>query len=153
VSVAVTAGNSCDWTATESASWINITGGSSGTGNGTVTFSVSANTGSSRSGTLTIAGKTFTVTQAALVCVYTISPNNADFKEGGGNGTVAVTTLPSCSWTASEDVSWISITSGASGTGNGTVRYSVSPNDGKGSKDRKGTMTIAGHTFTVDQKH
>jgi hypothetical protein len=44
---------------------VTITGGASGTGNGTVSYSVATNTGaSSRSGTLTIAGQTFTVTQS-----------------------------------------------------------------------------------------
>jgi hypothetical protein len=44
-----------------------VTAGASGTGNGTVSFTVAANTGAARSGTLTIGGQTFTVTQAAPV--------------------------------------------------------------------------------------
>ncbi|MBL8216283.1 MAG: pre-peptidase C-terminal domain-containing protein [Bryobacterales bacterium] len=64
--VSVTASaNTCAWTASTSASFVSITGGISGTGNGTVTFTVSANTApTARSGTLTIAGRTFTVSQA-----------------------------------------------------------------------------------------
>jgi len=47
------------------ATFITVTSGSSGSGNGTVGYSVAANAGStSRSGTITIAGQTFTVTQA-----------------------------------------------------------------------------------------
>jgi Zn-dependent metalloprotease len=64
-SVSVTAGAGCNWTAASNATFITITAGSSGSGNGTVSYSVSANTSSSsRTGTLTIAGQTFTVTQA-----------------------------------------------------------------------------------------
>ena len=64
-SVAVTAGAGCAWTAVSNATFITITSGSSGSGNGTVNYSVAANTGSSsRNGTMTIAGVTFTVTQA-----------------------------------------------------------------------------------------
>ncbi|HYO62949.1 MAG TPA: M36 family metallopeptidase [Pyrinomonadaceae bacterium] len=64
-SVSVTAGAGCAWTATSNASFITITAGSSGSGNGTVSYSVAANGATtSRSGTLTIAGRTFTVTQA-----------------------------------------------------------------------------------------
>ena len=37
---------------------------------------------------------------------------------------------------------------GASGTGNGTVTYSYTANTGG---DRKGTVTVAGRTFTLDQ--
>lgn len=64
-SVTVTAGAGCDWTAVSNSSFISITSGSSGSGNGTVSYSVSNNTGtSSRNGTMTIAGLSFTVTQA-----------------------------------------------------------------------------------------
>ena len=58
---------SCTWTATSNASWITITSGSNGTGNGTVSYSVSSNTDTSqRTGTMTIAGQTFTVTQSPI---------------------------------------------------------------------------------------
>ena len=64
-SVTVTAGAGCGWTAVSNASFITITSGASGSGNGTVNYSVAANTAStSRNGTVTIAGQTFTVTQA-----------------------------------------------------------------------------------------
>ena len=60
----MTAPEGCDWTATSNDAWITITSGDSGSGNGTVGYSVSANaSASSRTGTLTIAGQTFTVTQ------------------------------------------------------------------------------------------
>jgi Zn-dependent metalloprotease len=63
VSVTATAG--CTWSAISNATFITVTGGSSGTGNGTVSYSVAANGGTtSRTGTITIAGQTFTVTQA-----------------------------------------------------------------------------------------
>lgn len=64
-SVTVTAGAGCTWSAVSNASFITITSGSSGSGNGAVGYSVAANAGSaSRNGTMTIAGQTFTVTQA-----------------------------------------------------------------------------------------
>ena len=65
-SVLVTATNGCLWPAASYAQWLTITSGSSGTGNGAVNYSVSANvSSSSRSGTLIVAGIIFTVTQAA----------------------------------------------------------------------------------------
>ena len=65
-SVSVTTTSGCTWTAASSASWLTVTSGASGSGSGTVQYSVAANTGSaSRTGTLTIAGRAFTVTQAA----------------------------------------------------------------------------------------
>ena len=63
VTVTVTSANS-NWTAVSNATWITVTAGSSGSGNGTVTYSVASNlTGARRTGTLTIAGQTFTLTQ------------------------------------------------------------------------------------------
>ncbi len=65
----VTAGSGCAWTASSNVPWIMITSGSSRNGNGVVDFSIAANTtSSSRSGTLTIAGYTYTITQGAAGC-------------------------------------------------------------------------------------
>jgi len=151
-SVGVTAGSGCTWTASSNASWISVTAGALGNGNGTVQYSVTASTStSSRTGTLTIAGLTFTVTQtgAAPACTYSISPATASPGAAATTGSVAVTATSGCSWTAASSAGWISITSGASGTGNGTVGYSVAANTGASS--RTGTLTIAGQTFTVTQ--
>ena len=63
--VNVAAGSGCSWTAVRNDSWIIITSNASGAGTGTVNYSVSANPGSSsRTGTLTIAGNTVTVSQS-----------------------------------------------------------------------------------------
>lgn len=60
----VTVASSCPWTATSNAtSWITIT---TGVGGKTVSYTVAANTGTARTGTITIAGKTFTVSQNGL---------------------------------------------------------------------------------------
>jgi hypothetical protein len=45
--------------------------------------------------------------------------------------------------------SWITVLTGASGSGNGTVTFQVSNNNT--GIQRTGTMTIAGRTFTVNQ--
>jgi uncharacterized delta-60 repeat protein len=71
-SVNVTAQSGCSWTATSNDSWIAIPSGSNGTGNGTVNYSVSANSStSSRTGTMSIAGETFTVTQGGGCSTWT----------------------------------------------------------------------------------
>jgi len=118
-------------------------------GNGSVAFNVAVNTGGSRTGSLTIAGRALTVTQAASPpCSYSISPDNQKVAPAGGTATVTVTTGSTCPWTAASNASWLTVTSGASGVGNGTVTISVARND---DKDRKGTLTIAGRTATIDQ--
>ena len=61
----VAASNGCAWSATSSASWIALVGNTAGAGNGTVIYSVSANTsGLSRSGAVTVGNQTFTITQS-----------------------------------------------------------------------------------------
>ncbi len=68
----VTAGAGCAWTATSHVSWATITGGASGSGNGTVSYAVAANPGPARSGTLTIAGQSLAIHQAPLSRATTI---------------------------------------------------------------------------------
>ena len=66
-SVSVTTGSGCVWQAQSNASWITITSGANYSGSHTVTYTVAANSAStSRTGTMTIAGKTFTVKQAGV---------------------------------------------------------------------------------------
>ena len=65
ITVAVSGGAGCSRTATSEAPWITVVAGATGTGNGSVTFNVASNTGAARTGTVTIAGLAFTVTQAA----------------------------------------------------------------------------------------
>ena len=63
--VSIVTSSGCGWSVASNTAFIAITSATSGTGNGTVTFAVSANSGPARSGILTIAGQTFTVNQSA----------------------------------------------------------------------------------------
>ena len=129
--------------------WITVTGGSPGTGNGTVTYSVTANTSTNpRTGTLTIAGQTVTVTQAGA-CGFTLTPTTQNVMAAGGTQTATVTTISGCAWTAVSNVNWISITSIGSGTDTGPTNYSVAANPT--TNPRTGTLTIAGRTVTINQ--
>jgi hypothetical protein len=149
--VGVNAQSGCGWNATCSASWINVMAGS-GTGSGTVTYSVAPNTSTtSRTGTINVAGQTFTVMEAgATSCSFSISPASLSVAAGGGSGSVQVTAPAGCSWTAASNNSWISVTTGGNSvTGSGAVSYSVAANTGTTS--RTGTITIGGQTFSVIQ--
>jgi all-beta uncharacterized protein/BACON domain-containing protein len=148
--VNVTAGNGCTWTATSQASWITVANGASGSGNGTVSLTIALNTGAERSGTVAIAGRTHTVTQASglLPCSYSLDSTEATSGAAGGTIQVAVTAGLTCTWQAQSNAPWITVTSGASGLANGTVRLAVAANGGA---QRSGTVTIAGQTFTVTQ--
>ena len=61
VSISVS-GSSCAWTTSESLSWVSLFP-TSGTGDGTVNVTVTANTGAARTGSATIADQSFTITQ------------------------------------------------------------------------------------------
>lgn len=148
--VTVTAPDGCAWTAVSNDSWITVESGASGSGDGAVTFKVARNnSGAARSGTMTIAGETFTVGQSLTGGSLSIAPLAAGFAIGGGEGTVEVASVGDLDWSAVSNVSWITVVSGASGSGNGTVSYAVAENT-TGST-RTGTLTIAGEAFEVTQ--
>ncbi|OQX23955.1 MAG: hypothetical protein BWK80_23280 [Desulfobacteraceae bacterium IS3] len=161
ISVSVASG--CSWTSVSDSSWITITSGSSGNGYGTVYYSVGANlTASSRTGTITIGGKTVVISQAAgkippepppipkTECsYYAVSPEFSHFTTSGGNGTINVTAASGCSWDAVSNADWIMLL-GSSGTGNGMVMYSVTPNSSF--MPRTGTVSIEDKTFTITQE-
>lgn len=94
--VTVTAAAGCPWTAASNVPFVTITGGATGLGSGTLSYQVGVNTTpSSRSGTITIAGQVFSVSQAGAVVTDAAPPfgtidtpvNNAT----GVTGSIAVT--------------------------------------------------------------
>jgi hypothetical protein len=148
---AVSAPQGCAWTAATQTSWITITGGASGSGNGTVSFDADAHTGTSqRNGSLTIAGESVSVTQAGQGCTYGVTPDERTLAAAGGTSTFTVTAPAGCTWTATEQSSWITINGGASGSGNGTVTFTAA--NYTGTAERNATMTIAGQTVDVVQE-
>ena len=85
-SVNITTRSNCCWTATSNASWLTVTSGSSGCSDGVVAYSVAKNTGSQRTGTITMycsscitSTRTFTVTQSGTGCPSV----NCDFNNDG----------------------------------------------------------------------
>ncbi len=104
--VNVTSSGSCDWTAVSNSSFITVNSGNSGSGNGTVGFTVAANPNSGqRTGTITIAGKTFTVTQDGATLVSNVQFNALSYNvgEGAGFATITVTRTGDTSGTATVD--------------------------------------------------
>jgi hypothetical protein len=114
-----------------------------------VAFAVAANSGPQRTGTLTVAGQAFTVTQDAP-CTFSIAPTAQTMSAAGGAGSFTVTAGGSCAWTAtSSDPAWLSVTGGSPGSGNGQVTFSVSANST--GADRTATIAVAGLSFTLTQ--
>jgi hypothetical protein len=143
--IQVTSAAGCTWSATSGATWITL-GESSGSGNAQLPFSVAANSGPARQGTLAIGGNTVTVTQASG-CTYTVTPPAQDVAATGGNGTASISTGAGCSWSASSSADWITV-GAASGTGPAQVALTVAPNNGP---PRSGTVTVASIVLTVNQ--
>jgi hypothetical protein len=100
-------------------------------------------------GTVTSAFSEVAQFRTAVLCSYTLSTNTVAVGAAGGTTTVNVTAGSSCTWTAVSNTPFATITSGASGTGNGTVTLTVAPNSGTAA--RTGTVTIANQTVTVNQ--
>jgi len=160
----------CSWTGVADVPWITITGTPSGTGDGAIKLIVASNGGPLRVGTVKIADQVVTINQLAPSsnpnpspspgpgpgpsptpppCTYSITPNSYAVGPGGGVGpTVSVSARSGCAWTAVRNDLWITVTSGLSGNGNGSVGFTVASNP---SNARNATLTIAGQTFSVAQ--
>jgi Big-like domain-containing protein len=83
----------------------------------------------------------------------TVSPTSQAFFSPGNSGSVTVTknlsaTAP-CDWNAMSNSSFITVDSGATGNGNGTVNFTVAPNTT--GVARIGTLTVAGRNVTITQ--
>ncbi|HEV2837365.1 MAG TPA: Ig-like domain-containing protein [Pyrinomonadaceae bacterium] len=83
----------------------------------------------------------------------TVSPLNQAFFSPGNSGSVTVTknlsATVACDWNAMSNSSFITIDSGATGNGNGTVNFTVAPNTTGAA--RAGTLTVAGRNVTITQ--
>ena len=144
----VTTARECAWAASSDAAWILITEGQSGQGDGAVSYEVAANPSPvARSANIAVNDQRVALTQNAAPCRFTLDHTSAAFQSQGGSDSVAVATTSPCEWTARSLASWISITSGATGAGAGTVAFSVAGSSGA----RSGEILIAGQTFTVEQ--
>ncbi|HET8674983.1 MAG TPA: S8 family serine peptidase [Blastocatellia bacterium] len=150
----VTAQSGLSWTAVSNDAWITLTGATGGTGNGLVSYLVRDNmTGAPRQGTLTVAGKTFTVIQDGPVsgdCKYSLNPAFNGFTSTGGTGSFNVQVEPNCVWNATSNSNWIIINSNCCGIGPGTISYTVLANPGPSA--RNGRINVAGQVFSVKQK-
>ena len=129
--VGVVAPAACGWSAVSNdPTWLTVLSpGSTGTSN--VAFSVLPNpTSSLRTGTLTIESLTYTVTQAAASCSYTLAPSGMSVPFGGGGGTFGFSTATEgCSPpTGVSFADWVRITNTSSGGTVGSVTFEVQAN-------------------------
>jgi uncharacterized protein (TIGR03437 family) len=81
-------------------------------------------------------------------CFFSIAPVTQSFSSAVGAGSVNVSAPQGCSWSATSNASWITVTAGATGQNAGAVNFQVAANTGGG---RTGTLAVAGWTFTIHQ--
>ena len=89
-----------------------------------------------------------TVSAVASNCTYSIAPGGQFFAPSGDTGTIGVTAGSGCAWSATSDSGWVSITGSSSGSGPGSVSFTVAANAGS---RRVGTITAGGQFFSVVQ--
>jgi hypothetical protein len=77
------------------------------------------------------------------------SPSNISTTRSGGTYTISVSANTGCAWRATSNASWVTIQSGASGTGPGVVTIVVE--DTKKNKNRTAQIAIGTALVTVSQ--
>ncbi len=152
-SVDVSCASIVQWSISESLDWITVNGSTSRTGPGTVTLQATANnTVYPRSGTVTIAGKTFSVSQKARG-VEIVGDDNRVYGTDGGDGTISVHPDGNVAWMAVASHDWIIIFGESSGTGDGEIMYILAPyvSDGNGNS-RTGWITVGDKKVYITQR-
>jgi uncharacterized protein (TIGR03437 family) len=147
----------CAWQASSNnGAFITLPPDSRGAADGSVSFTVAANgCVAGRSSGITVnTGLTippppvFTITQDGSQANLTLSATSATAAPEAGDGRITVTTGLGCSWSAVSDVSWMLITSGSSGSGNGFIAYHLLANS---TAPRTGTIRVGSLTYTLTQ--
>ena len=82
-------------------------------------------------------------------CIDFLSASSHIFGSGRDGASVQVEATSDCRWSATSHAEWLRITSGGTGSGAGSVRYTVAANSSRAA--RTGRLTIDGWTFTVTQ--
>ena len=82
-------------------------------------------------------------------CVDFLAAPSHLFGPGRDGASVQVEAASDCRWSATSHAQWLRITAGGTGSGSGSVRYTVTANPSRAV--RTGRLTIDGWTFTVTQ--
>ena len=81
---------------------------------------------------------------------FSFSPTSQNIAATATTGTANLTVSPSnTTWSAISSAPWLSLTSGAGGTGSGTIGWSAAANPN--GLSRSATITVSGAVFTVTQ--
>ncbi len=150
--ISVNTPGGCYWYSAKADSWVTFNGTTSGYANGMFTYSMTENPGAARSAAVSVAGQRLSLKQADN-CRYTVDPIVTLFADGG---VFTVNTGPGCTWTATSNVDWLTLSVSGVQSEFQVVGLSATPN--KGLKPRVGTISFVGlishfaiQTITVTQ--
>jgi subtilisin family serine protease len=87
--------------------------------------------------------------QSPTVCNFTLNRNSQNVLPEGGTFSFTVNAPRNCDYSAVSNSDWIKVSSEGTGSGSGTVTFSVT--SGSPNLSRDGSITVAGQTFTVTQ--
>ena len=139
----------CSWSATATVSWIEITSSREGQGDATLSYRVLPNGDPVvRRGTLSVAEQRLDLTQQGPPCTFEVAGSASTVGPDGGQLRVDVSTHSACTWTASVNAPWVTLTP-PSGTGPGSIQVLVSANTG--SEVRNATIVAGGQAVAVTQ--
>jgi Putative binding domain, N-terminal len=83
-------------------------------------------------------------------CQFITGTTTTTFPAAGGSASISVSPRgTNCAWTAVSSAPFLTITQGASGTGEGTVQFAVAANTGP---ERTATLTITGTAIVITQR-
>ncbi len=139
----------CNWSAVPADGWVQVQT-ASGSGSASIAYTYDANPSTtSRSTSITVGGSTYTVNQNAA-CSFTANPTSQSINVTTTTGTIAITaSVSSCTRSAVSDASWLTISSGSSGTGAGSVAWTAATNNTP--SERIAHITIGDAVFTLVQ--
>lgn len=126
----LTAPSGCTWTASSDQSWADVASSASGTGSALLFVDVAANnTGASRTANIFVGNQTFSVTQAAPSCTYSLNQSTFTVGSNGGLVQTVINTGDGCPWSVVNPYpNVVTITSGATGVNSGPVALNVAAN-------------------------
>ena len=146
----------CGWSGQSNSSWLHIASSGSG-GSSDVLFVADANPiNSPRTGSITIAGTspalTYSVTQVAAPCAYTLgTTSSGQVNNGGYAGSFAFSTpTAGCTPSPQSYAGWLHVTGTSFGGSSGTLNFTVDPNTN--GSTRGGQIKLEdGSTYSVSQ--
>ena len=152
--LAVSGRNDCSWTVSDDRDWITATP-SSVSGGGSVTVTLTSNSGVARTGAVAIGGQSVPVTQAAPCPAGPegLGRYGEHFTETAYGATLVRTTVTGrsdCTWAVASTVDWVRIyASSLNVSGGGYLNFRVLSNSGVA---RQGSITVGSRVLSVTQE-